>query len=67
MTGKCGKCDAVVQVARLAHMDVSDGTLRLRAFSANCPKCGTTMGVFPDPRITDDNLGEVLSILKRGR
>jgi len=48
-------------------MNISDGTLRIRAFSASCPYCSTTMGVIVDPRVNDENVGEVLSILKRNR
>jgi len=67
MAGKCPKCERRVEEARLEHMNISDGTLRIRAFSASCPYCSTTMGVIVDPRVNDENVGEVLSILKRNR
>jgi hypothetical protein len=60
MSGKCPKCDHIVQEARLAHMNISDGTLRLKAFSSNCPACGVTLGVVLDPRPTDNNLQSII-------
>jgi hypothetical protein len=56
MPGKCGKCEKVVAEAKLEHMNISDGTMRIAAFSASCPHCGTTMGVVLDPRPMDTNL-----------
>lgn len=67
MAGKCGKCDAVVNEARLNHMNLSDGRLKIAAFSASCPSCSTTMGVVLDPRPMENNLLEILQILKRAR
>ena len=64
MAGKCPKCDHHVQQATLAHMDITDGTMRIKAFAANCPACGTTMGLVLDPRPVDENL---LSIKKAVR
>jgi hypothetical protein len=61
MSGKCGKCERVVNEAKLEHMNLFDGRMRIAAFSASCPHCGTTMGVVVDPRPMDDNL---LSIKK---
>ena len=56
MSGKCPKCESTVQEAKLEHMNISDGTMRIAAFSAPCPYCGTTMGVVLDPRPVDKHL-----------
>ncbi len=56
MAGKCGKCERNVAEAKLVHMNISDGTMAIKAFSASCPYCGTTMGVVLDPRPVEVNL-----------
>lgn len=63
--GKCPKCEKIVGKARLEHMDVSDGTMIVKAFSASCPHCHTILGAFVDPRPTDNwliKIGKALNI-----
>ena len=59
MAGKCPKCERTVNEARLEHMNLSDGHMRIKGFSASCPYCSTTMGVVIDPRPMDENLAAI--------
>lgn len=56
MSGKCPKCEKPADRARMAPLDVSDGTLVILAFAASCPHCNTILGVVADPRPRDDKL-----------
>lgn len=60
---KCPKCEKVVQQARMEHMDVSDGQMIIRAFSASCPSCHTILGVVVDPRPHDTMLARIAKAL----
>lgn len=59
INGKCPKCERVVQKARMEHMDMSDGHLTIKSFSAACPSCNTILGVVVDPRPQDSVLGKI--------
>ena len=53
MSGKCPKCEREVVTAKLELMELANSHIRIRAFSASCPHCGTTIGVIRDPRAMD--------------
>jgi hypothetical protein len=55
MSGKCPKCDKEVTTAKLENLELANSNMRIRAFSASCPHCGTTMGVLRDPQPMDVN------------
>ncbi|ASP64396.1 uncharacterized protein with PIN domain [Sinorhizobium meliloti] len=61
--GKCPKCEKIVQKARMEHMDLSDGHMIIKAFSAACPACNTILGVVTDPRPVDAVLGKITKAL----
>ena len=53
MSGKCPKCEREVVTARLEHMELANAHMRIKALSASCPHCGTTMGIMRDPQPMD--------------
>ncbi len=63
MSGKCPKCEKPADRARMAPLDVSDGTLVILAFAASCPHCNTILGVVPDPRPRDEKLDLIIAAL----
>ena len=64
INGKCPKCETVVQQARMEHMNMSDGRMSIRSFSAACPSCNTILGVVVDPRPMEDMLEKIAKALR---
>ncbi|MER9658555.1 hypothetical protein [Mesorhizobium sp. M0159] len=64
LNGKCPKCENVVQQGRMEHMNISDGTMSLKAFSAACPHCNTILGVVLDPRPPEAMLEKIMKALR---
>ena len=45
-------------------MDLSDGRMIIKAFSAACPSCNTILGVVVDPRPIDTVLDKISKALR---
>ena len=63
MSGRCPKCEKPADRARMAPLDVSDGTLVILAFAASCPHCNTIHGVVADTRPRDEKLDLIINAL----
>lgn len=64
--GDCPKCGKQVREAHMEHMNLSDGTMSLRAFSAACPSCNVILGVVLDPRPPEAMLDKIMKALRVG-